>query len=378
MNPLNIEKLPSSENTLLATISSLDTTIALNKRKFRENEPSDGLVTLNISGTKFQCHSFIFQRFPDTLLGRMFFAEEYKSLFLNPPVDGHFFDRDPEVFRHILNWYRTGILPQPLFNTSLLDPEIVRFELKSWGIALHSMNLATLSTQNENNDQYLAEVWKETRDFFEDFIDSEIFKNVAKRQTKQYTLYFQNVQKADLNFCNYYNPIAKKWDLFYLHSEDFTLAKKIARYWTQVLYLDPLLYELYHSVFKEVNPEQRVNLFAPPDEKCLEKAISRGKKIKIAPTLTLYLYRCTSTENAGDKIVDVLPYLKQQIIRFLNNSGYHAHWGEGKVVCSEMLRVRSLGSIVTLMSDYPFVMPKGLSDMYTSAQKIVPYLHISF
>ncbi|KAM3587513.1 uncharacterized protein V6R79_007451 [Siganus canaliculatus] len=68
----------------------------------------DGLIMLNVSGTKFQTWRDTLERYPDTLLGSterdFFFHEETKE---------YFFDRDPDIFRHILNFYRTGKLHYP-------------------------------------------------------------------------------------------------------------------------------------------------------------------------------------------------------------------------------------------------------------------------
>ncbi|XP_023808153.1 potassium voltage-gated channel subfamily D member 2 [Oryzias latipes] len=68
----------------------------------------DGLILLNVSGTRFQTWRDTLERYPDTLLGsseRDYFFHEDSSEF--------FFDRDPEIFRHILNFYRTGKLHFP-------------------------------------------------------------------------------------------------------------------------------------------------------------------------------------------------------------------------------------------------------------------------
>ncbi|CAL8324147.1 unnamed protein product [Lota lota] len=67
----------------------------------------DGLVVLNVSGTRFQTWRSTLERYPDTLLGsseRDFFSHHHGE---------YFFDRDPAIFRHILNFYRTGKLHYP-------------------------------------------------------------------------------------------------------------------------------------------------------------------------------------------------------------------------------------------------------------------------
>ncbi|KAJ8002625.1 hypothetical protein DPEC_G00160830 [Dallia pectoralis] len=74
----------------------------------KKKSQDQGLIILNVSGQKFQTWSNTLERYPDTLLGSterdFFFHEETKE---------YFFDRDPDIFRHILNFYRTGKLHYP-------------------------------------------------------------------------------------------------------------------------------------------------------------------------------------------------------------------------------------------------------------------------
>uniref|UniRef100_A0A4W3GJL0 Potassium voltage-gated channel, Shal-related subfamily, member 1 n=1 Tax=Callorhinchus milii TaxID=7868 RepID=A0A4W3GJL0_CALMI len=69
---------------------------------------NDETLTVNVSGRRFQTWKNTLDRYPDTLLGssekEFFFCEERRE---------YFFDRDPEMFRHILNFYRTGRLHYP-------------------------------------------------------------------------------------------------------------------------------------------------------------------------------------------------------------------------------------------------------------------------
>ena len=66
-------------------------------RRKREDEK----FVINVSGRRFETWRNTVERYPDTLLGsnerEFFFDEESKE---------YFFDRDPDLFRHILNYYR--------------------------------------------------------------------------------------------------------------------------------------------------------------------------------------------------------------------------------------------------------------------------------
>ncbi|XP_044042478.1 potassium voltage-gated channel subfamily D member 2-like isoform X2 [Siniperca chuatsi] len=68
----------------------------------------DGLIMLNVSGTKFQTWRDTLDRYPDTLLG-----STELDFFFHEETNEYFFDRDPDIFRHILNFYRTGKLHYP-------------------------------------------------------------------------------------------------------------------------------------------------------------------------------------------------------------------------------------------------------------------------
>ncbi|XP_057692076.1 potassium voltage-gated channel subfamily D member 2-like isoform X2 [Corythoichthys intestinalis] len=73
-----------------------------------KRKAQDGLIILNVSGTRFQTWRTTLERYPDTLLG-----SNEKDFFFHEESNEYFFDRDPDIFRHILNFYRTGKLHYP-------------------------------------------------------------------------------------------------------------------------------------------------------------------------------------------------------------------------------------------------------------------------
>jgi potassium voltage-gated channel Shal-related subfamily D protein len=68
----------------------------------------DEKILINISGHKFECWRSTLEKYPQTLLGSV-----EKEFFYDEETNEYFLDRDPELFRHILNFYRTGRLHYP-------------------------------------------------------------------------------------------------------------------------------------------------------------------------------------------------------------------------------------------------------------------------
>ncbi|XP_054836778.1 potassium voltage-gated channel subfamily D member 3 isoform X2 [Eublepharis macularius] len=85
-----------------------------------KNKRQDELIILNVSGRRFQTWRTTLERYPDTLLG-----STEKEFFFNEDTKEYFFDRDPDVFRSILNFYRTGKLHYPRYECiSAYDEEL--------------------------------------------------------------------------------------------------------------------------------------------------------------------------------------------------------------------------------------------------------------
>lgn len=87
------------------------------------SKKKDELIMLNVSGRRFQTWRTTLDRYPDTLLG-----SSEKDFFYNEETKEYFFDRDPDVFRSILNFYRTGKLHYPRHECiSAYDEELTFF-----------------------------------------------------------------------------------------------------------------------------------------------------------------------------------------------------------------------------------------------------------
>ncbi|KAG5274762.1 hypothetical protein AALO_G00139850 [Alosa alosa] len=83
----------------------------------------DELIILNVSGRRFQTWRTTLDRYPDTLLG-----SSEKEFFYNEEAKEYFFDRDPDAFRSVLNFYRTGKLHYPRYECiSAYDEELAFF-----------------------------------------------------------------------------------------------------------------------------------------------------------------------------------------------------------------------------------------------------------
>ncbi|XP_063746683.1 potassium voltage-gated channel subfamily D member 3 isoform X2 [Eleginops maclovinus] len=92
-----------------------------------KNKRQDELIILNVSGRRFETWRNTLDRYPDTLLG-----SSEKEFFYNEETKEYFFDRDPDVFRSVLNFYRTGKLHYPRYECiSSYDEELAFFGIIS-------------------------------------------------------------------------------------------------------------------------------------------------------------------------------------------------------------------------------------------------------
>ncbi|KAJ8258386.1 hypothetical protein COCON_G00173980 [Conger conger] len=88
-----------------------------------QSKRQDEFIILNVSGRRFQTWRTTLDRYPDTLLG-----SSEKEFFYNEETKEYFFDRDPDAFRSVLNFYRTGKLHYPRYECiSAYDEELAFF-----------------------------------------------------------------------------------------------------------------------------------------------------------------------------------------------------------------------------------------------------------
>ncbi|KAI8771863.1 potassium voltage-gated channel protein Shal [Biomphalaria glabrata] len=88
-----------------------------------ENRRGDEKLKINVSGRRFETWRTTLEKFPDSLLG-----SNEREFFYDEETDEYFFDRDPDIFRHILSYYRTSRLHYPKHECiSAYDEELAFF-----------------------------------------------------------------------------------------------------------------------------------------------------------------------------------------------------------------------------------------------------------
>jgi potassium voltage-gated channel Shal-related subfamily D member 2 len=85
-------------------------------------KPEDEKMLINVSGRRFETWRNTLEKYPDTLLG-----STEREFFFDEETCEYFFDRDPEIFRHILNYYHTGKLHYPRHECLLSYDEELSF-----------------------------------------------------------------------------------------------------------------------------------------------------------------------------------------------------------------------------------------------------------
>ena len=310
---------------------------------------------MNISGTFFECDSLIFQRFPDTVLARMFADENSTLVASKEEKDGYFFDRDADIFKGILTWYRTGLWPSQLFSETFVDRAILYHELKAWGIVLDSMSV--LSERNLYDDDK-DELDAETRAFFKELMQSSEFRTCIKFDTHHYTLYFQNIDKSHLEFRDYYDPQTDQWKRFTRkENKSMSVAEKCQKYWKNWGSLAYLLKDIYADIHAEHDKRKDgyscLACYSILNPEYVAEAIQQGQRTKCAFRLTELIYQRnlwseTQRENK-------LQRLQKQVLQLLNQHGYCGEWKQRKTTCGFLNETNQWNcNMQNFMSDFPF------------------------
>ncbi|KAI6207042.1 hypothetical protein M3Y94_00984600 [Aphelenchoides besseyi] len=82
--------------------------LALQSKDLAVDHVSDEKLIINVSGRRFETWRNTLEKYPETLLG-----SNEKEFFYNEEDGSYFFDRDPDLFRYVLTFYRTGKLHYP-------------------------------------------------------------------------------------------------------------------------------------------------------------------------------------------------------------------------------------------------------------------------
>ncbi|XP_074643451.1 potassium voltage-gated channel protein Shaw-like [Tubulanus polymorphus] len=87
---------------------------------------NDFLIVLDVGGRRFKTWRSTLQRIPNTRLAML----NHESKYYNRETGEYFFDRNPDIFENVLDFYRTGELHVPLSKCGWS----VKLELDFWGI----------------------------------------------------------------------------------------------------------------------------------------------------------------------------------------------------------------------------------------------------
>ncbi|KAJ7383898.1 Potassium voltage-gated channel sub D member 3 [Desmophyllum pertusum] len=104
----------------------------------------DAKVIINVGGRRFITWKDTLKRFPETLLG----SEELAARFYDQDKKEYFIDRDPHLFRYILNYYRCGKLHRSYEDCNDSFEE----ELHFYGIMPEEVHDCCFDDDNEDNE----------------------------------------------------------------------------------------------------------------------------------------------------------------------------------------------------------------------------------
>ncbi|KAM4709665.1 potassium voltage-gated channel subfamily V member 2 [Discoglossus pictus] len=143
---------------------------------------------INVGGTSYQISYTVAASYPKTRIGRLAtYTDRQRKLDLcddySPIEDVYFFDRDPAMFHHIYNFYRTGVL----WVRDELCPRSFLEEINYWGVRVkHTPRCCRISfeeRQDELNEQ--LKIQRELRAEMETEENEELFRGMLYGHTRR-------------------------------------------------------------------------------------------------------------------------------------------------------------------------------------------------
>ncbi|XP_069481843.1 potassium voltage-gated channel subfamily V member 2 [Ambystoma mexicanum] len=143
--------------------------------------PTGHMLNINVGGTSYQIAYVVAANHPKTRIGRLATYTDHKRKLdlcddYAAPADEYFFDRDPAVFHHIYNFYRTGVL----YIRDELCPRSFMEEINYWGVRIkHTPRCCRISFEERQDE--LAEQLKIQRELRAEMEDEseELFRDMS-------------------------------------------------------------------------------------------------------------------------------------------------------------------------------------------------------
>ncbi|CBY16028.1 unnamed protein product [Oikopleura dioica] len=130
-------------------------TQALPRIPHKTRKIDDEIIVINVSGVRYMCWKSTLEKFPESLLG-----SHERDFFYDQVNDEYFFDRDPEIFRHIISYFRNGKLHYP--RTECIG--LVEEELVFFGISPDIINDCCYEDYREKKREFMERTMEEKCD----------------------------------------------------------------------------------------------------------------------------------------------------------------------------------------------------------------------
>lgn len=129
---------------------------------------ADEVVTLNVGGVNYNTTRSTLTKYPDSMLGAMFSGQFVPTAF--DTQGNYFIDRDGEMFRHVLNFLRSGRLciPQSFQDFDLLEAEADFYQIPAMISAVKALH-----SQGKQKSGFYIEIldFEETAYFYRFYSD---------------------------------------------------------------------------------------------------------------------------------------------------------------------------------------------------------------